>query len=334
MTVKFIKRNPIEAVQWNNVPALRNYNDAMGEQYFDAFKRKDVQDSTQKILMSDGYKSEIGIFKPVKPPKGRGGPLIVLIYGGGFVMGSWKQTAPNARALASLFGAVVLSPNYRLAPEYKFPTAPNDIWDTLQWIVANTCNLGADPSKGFILGGISAGGNLAAITAQRYVNADMSPRLTGLWLSIPAIFHHSLPPPSEYSELFLSRQQNANSVILNQCAIDAIDNYLQLDPTSPLYSPFYAKDPHVGMPPCYIQVDGLDPLRDDGLIYEKVLRKHGVKTRMDVYPGLPHGHWGYLPMLKSSVKANVDILNGFAWLLGRTVPTGRIIDVLAPCEEF
>ena len=73
------------------------------------------------------------------------------------------------------------------------------------------------------------------------------------------------------------------------------------------------------MPPAYLQACGLDPLRDDALIWEKVLKEKGVRTRMDVYPGLPHGFWAFFKQLKSSDKARVDIAMGMGWLLGKEV---------------
>ncbi|KAF3347707.1 1-phosphatidylinositol-4,5-bisphosphate phosphodiesterase 1 [Verticillium dahliae VDG2] len=78
-----------------------------------------------------------------------------------------------------------------------------------------------------------------------------------------------------------------------------------------------------GMPRVHLQVAGQDPVRDDGLIYEKALRAHGVETRLDVYPGLPHAFDGVFPQLKASDRAKLDMLQGIAWLMGKTVDVQR-----------
>ena len=76
---------------------------------------------------------------------------------------------------------------------------------------------------------------------------------------------------------------------------------------------------HSKLPPAYFQICGMDPLRDEGFIYERVLREdEGIKTKVDVYPGLPHGFWGFFTMLKAAKKYHEDILKGIGWLLNKT----------------
>lgn len=91
----------------------------------------------------------------------------------------------------------------------------------------------------------------------------------------------------------------------------------QADPLDPRYSVLLAPS-HSGLPPAYIQVSGLDPLRDEGILYEKVLRESGVKTKLDVYPGLPHGGHIIFPTTSLSAKVNQDFNAGLQWLLNRS----------------
>lgn len=268
-----------------------------------------------KVQMRDGHESNIRIYKPDSVTKGST-PLLVVIHGGAFVLGSNTDVAQFARAAASLYNVTVASLSYRLAPEFKFPTAPNDIWDSLEWLSspANASSLGADLSLGFVLSGISAGANLAAVTAQRWVSEAKNPALTGMWLSIPYVLEpHAVPP--EYKDLWFSRDQNASALIINSDAIAFVKATYEPDVHSPALSPFNAENPHKGLPPVYIQVAGQDPLRDDGLIYDKALRAAGVETKLDVYSGAPHGHFAMFPSLKSSQKSNLDTIKGLGWLL-------------------
>lgn len=239
-------------------------------------------------------------------------------------MGNNQQLTPYARGLVKLFGATVVNTSYRLAPENPFPTAPHDTWDSLTWLAQNAASLGADPSVGFLLGGVSAGGNLTAVMAQKALDEKLSPPLTGLWLCVPLLFPHADIVPAQYRDVWFSREQNAEAPILDKDAVEAVGRHLRADDHSPLMSPFNAPSPHKGMPPSYVQVNGLDPLRDDGLIYERVLKEHGVKTRLDVWPGLPHAHFAFLPSLKATTSAIMDTFNGFGWLLGVEVSPEKV----------
>ncbi|KAH6961825.1 Alpha/beta hydrolase fold-3 [Ilyonectria sp. MPI-CAGE-AT-0026] len=237
-----------------------------------------------------------------------------MIHGGGFVMGDNNQMSPLSRVVSEVYGAVVVNTSYRLAPAYKFPTAANDTWDSLTWLADNYQSLGADPSTGFILHGASAGGNLAAVTAQKWLEGDHFPPWTGISLTVPIILEQPLVP-EKYKELWFSRDQNADAMVLNKQSMIHIMQSYEPDIHSPDYSPFNSKSPHTGLPPVYIGVCGQDPLRDDGLVYEKVLRDYGVKTKLDVYPGVPHGHVMF-PGLRSGTKSFFDTVKSFGWLLG------------------
>lgn len=88
------------------------------------------------------------------------------------------------------------------------------------------------------------------------------------------------------------------------------------DPNSWLYNPFNHPDGHAGLPPVYLQVCGMDPVRDEALIYDKVLREeYGVKTKLDVYPGVPHVFWVFFKDMKVTAQFQEDIVLGVKWLL-------------------
>ncbi|EJD41675.1 hypothetical protein AURDEDRAFT_126982 [Auricularia subglabra TFB-10046 SS5] len=275
-------------------------------------------DALLDIPMRDGRLAWARVYKSSKPSSGPS-PLVVLVHGGGFVLGDPTHVALTGKSIAEATGAVVVAPSYRLAPKHTFPAAPEDIWDALNWLAqpANATSLGADISAGLVLGGVSAGGNLAAAAAQRCVTDGNSHGLTGVLLIVPHVLEQEIVP-EKYKDAYFSREQNAAAVI-DKAALDFVERTVNFDKTSPLFSPFNAPTPHVGMPPVYIQVAGQDAMRDDGLVYERVLREHGVKTLLDVYPGVPHAHAFMFPTLKTAEKAHVDLVKGAAWLLGKDV---------------
>lgn len=206
-------------------------------------------------------------------------------------------------------------PSYRLSPEYRFPIAHNDIWDSVKWLAGNFSSLDADLSKVFVIGGCSAGGNLAIVTAHRAMKENLSPPLTGVLAIVPPCMAEN-NIPKKYKDLWVSRKQNANAPVCSAKDIETWTGWWRPDYFSVDYSPLNSDVSLAGLPPTYIQVDGLDTLRDDGLIYEKLLRDHGVATRLDAYPGMPRAHWMW-PEHPLSTKSQINILCGIGWLLGR-----------------
>lgn len=273
------------------------------------------------IPMRDGYESEIRVIKP--PNAQPNTPLVLLIYGGGFFSGTNIQLLSWATATAALYGATVILPSYRLAPQHKFPIAHNDIWDTVKWLASNASSLDADLSKGFVIGGSSAGGNLSIVTAHRAMREHLFPPLTGVLAIIPPCMDEQTVP-EKYKHLWVSREQNSLSPVCNAKDIETWTSWWEPDFQSVDFSPLNSDVSLAGMPPTHVQVDGMDTLRDDGLIYEKLLRDQGVATRLDVYPGMPHAHWMLWPEHELSIKSNIDTLSGIGWLLGQELERDEV----------
>ncbi len=276
-----------------------------------------VRESEQEYITRDGAKLRAKLYQPTDPPPG-GSPLIVMYHGGGFCMGILESEETSCRNFVRELGATCLNVSYRLAPEYPFPYAINDAWDALKWAAANAGSLlGADPSIGFVVGGTSAGASLTAVLTHLARDEDLSPPLTGQYLGIPAICPDS-QMPDKYKHLLLSPEQNANAPLLPAAAVDMFRRGYLPDESSPLHNVLAAPHGHAGLPKAYLQLNGLDPLRDQGLIYEKILREeNGIETRLDMYPGLPHAFFFPFPDLEATRRYRKDQVKGFAWLLGR-----------------
>ncbi|KAF2163034.1 hypothetical protein M409DRAFT_68676 [Zasmidium cellare ATCC 36951] len=275
--------------------------------------------------MRDTHLNTAQLFQRKPSTTSSPGPLIVLFHGGGFAVGSPIQFTLLARSLVSLLPCTVISAAYRLAPETPFPTPAQDAWDTLSHLASHPPP-GVDLARGFIIGGASSGANLAAVVAQLAQTHNLSPPLTGQFLSLPLIFPSEESVPESYREMYTSISLNDKDPIQSLPSLHAILRRYAPNPRSPLFSPVNSLsfDP-AKLPKTYIQVCGLDPLRDDGIIYEKLLREEGgVATRLDVYEKFPHGWWLFMPGLRSSGEAVGDMVRGVGWLLGVEVDAGRV----------
>lgn len=274
-----------------------------------------VEEYVQSIPARDGASISVRVHRP-KQASGAS-PLIVYYHFGGYCIGTSALAISLCRNLVQRFGAVCVNVDYRLAPEHVFPTPINDCWDALQWAATHTAELGADPTKGFIVGGESSGGNAAIVLAHLARDNKLSPPLTGQFLGLPSC----LPPetvPEKYKPFYHSWDQAKESPLFGLGTTVMFRNAHAPDMKSPLFGAFNDPNGHAGLPPAYFQICGLDPVRDEGLIYEKVLREeYGTTTKLDLYAGLPHAFWQVYPTFKGSPKAREDMVNGFGWLLGQ-----------------
>ena len=136
--------------------------------------------------------------------------------------------------------------------------------------------------------------------------------------------------PKQYKELWISREQNANAAG-NPGAVGGYETFYQQDFRSEDFSPFNSPVPFssLHLPRTYIQVAGLDPLRDDGIVYAKALAESGVEVRLDVYSGMPHGHFNLWPKLQKSIQSQEDTIWHVGWLLGREVSRAKVEQIVA-----
>lgn len=214
---------------------------------------------------------------------GEGGlpqPAIFYAHGGGWCLGTLELYDNPCRALANATQCVVLSVDYRLAPEHKFPGPLEDFCDALAWVCRHAVNLGLDPGR-IAVGGDSAGGNLAAAAC-----------LVAREQGGPAIAHQLLLyPPLDASMDTASYGTYGQGYYLTEevmqyCYAMYLDG--PADGRSPYVSPLRARS-HEGLPPVTLLVCEFDPLRDEAEAYAKRLRHANVPVNLSVLTGMVHG---------------------------------------------
>ena len=214
-------------------------------------------------------------------PKGLSGTSGCLIYyhGGGWVIGTRETVAPACHALASRGGCKVANVEYRLAPEYKFPTPFNDCYAVFTWLVANAAKYGIDPNK-IAVGGDSAGGNLAAAVALRA--RDEGRENIQLQLLVY--------PVTNYAFDTASYDENGEGYLLTKdMMVWFWDHYLNgpNDGKNPYVSPLKSNN-LAGLPPAVLYTAEFDPLRDEGEAYANKLKEAGVEVHHTRYDGQIH----------------------------------------------
>jgi len=223
-------------------------------------------------LKAPGPAGEISLrlFRGLGTTPGVALPALVYFHGGGWVIGDLDTHDGVCRLIANAAGCAVISVDYRLAPEHKFPAAVDDAVAATEWIAAHAGTLGIDASR-LAVGGDSAGGNLAAVVA--LVARDRGdPRLRHQLLLYPATdFVTSDDPQRERFESF-----PLNVVTMNWFR----DHYLRsaADCADWRASPLRAKD-FSGLPPAYVLTVGFDPLHAEGEAYARLLRDAGVPVQ-------------------------------------------------------
>ena len=222
-------------------------------------------------------------------------PLLVWYHGGAWVIGDLSTADRICRRIANRVGAVVVSVEYRLAPEHPAPAAIEDAWDALLWSADHAAELGADPNR-LAVGGDSAGGNLAALMALR-ARDEGRPPLAYQLLVYPALDMARTAP---------SHSERALALFDPGAAGEWYGLYLgDADPHDPALSPAAADDLSE-LPPACIVTAGYDPLRDEGHEYAERLRGAGVMVEHLHYPSMMHGFvqlGAITPCMEEATKA-------------------------------
>ncbi|WP_240977156.1 alpha/beta hydrolase [Knoellia koreensis] len=228
----------------------------------------------------DGYEVPLRIYRPRSVRDADTDvPVIVFVHGGGYATGNVVLYDALCTHLAQQVRAVVVSVDYRLAPEHRAPTAAHDVIDAATWVALQSDLLRADSTR-LALCGDSAGGALAAVTAQALRDAgDYPVRLQAL-----------IYPATDMTLSSPSIAELPDAPMLTRTSIETYRDLYCPDPgmwRDPLVSPLFGR--LAGVAPALIQTADLDPLRDDGTRYAAVLRDAGVPVRLTNYLRVPHG---------------------------------------------
>jgi len=284
------------------------------------------------IPTRDGSTIEARTYRSVKKDMAERLPVYMYLHGGGFLFGTLGSEDPLCAQTAINTGTVVLNVNYRHTPEHSFPTAWYDSQDALAWLHSNMDAIGGDASK-VVVGGVSAGAQLAAsLTLEQHlgkseVTKDL-PKLAGQILIIPPLAAMTTYDQGPGKKLKSSSYtENEHAPILPKKIVEFFTSLLKAghpDLKDTKLNIVNATEEEVkGLPPTVFGIAGLDPLRDEGLLYAKLLSEANVPTETTLFKGVPHGHRRFGKALKASEHWDNCVDEGILWVLSKPKATGK-----------
>jgi acetyl esterase len=260
----------------------------------------------ERELPGPGERPRVRLYAPKAAAGGKALPALIYFHGGGWVFGNLDSHDAICRILADRAGCRVVSVDYRLAPEHKFPAGFYDCTQATRWVAANAAALGIDPAR-LAVGGDSAGGNLAAAVA-------IAAREAGG----PAIaFQLLIYPSTNFAADTESKKLFATGHLLTAAAMTRSRAHYLNNPdeakdwrASPARAPSLAN-----LPSAFIQTAEFDPLRDEGKSYAEALAAAGVPVTYKCYPGMLHGFVRMGALIDMADDALTDAANALkaAW---------------------
>lgn len=272
--------------------------------------REPIHRSEDRRIPGPAGPIPIRIYRSREPRAGEKLPILVWYHGGGFVIGNLDTHDSACRLLANQADCLVVSVDYRLAPEHKFPAAVEDCEAALKWIVQHAPELHGDAGR-IAVGGDSAGANLATVVALLARDAG-HPKLAFQLLLYPCV----APEPETPSQ-----HKFAEGYVLTRKTITwFFKQYLRSrkDENDFRFAPLIADDLS-GLPPALVLVAGYDPLRDEGVDYAKRLIEAGNRVRLSNYEGMVHGFYlmgGAVDAARTAVAESAEMLKA-AFAAGR-----------------
>jgi acetyl esterase len=246
------------------------------------------------------------VYRPAGVSDSRPLPALVYFHGGGWVIGDLETHDVLCRQLTAEAGISVISVDYRLAPEHKFPASVDDAWAATRWVAAHGADLAIDPGR-LAVGGDSAGGNLAAVVALFARDAG-GPRIALQSLVYPVT---DLASESQsYADLADGYMLTRDSMRWFKAHYLAKEADASDWRVSPLRAPSLA-----GLPPALVITAGYDPLRDEGEAYARRLREAGVTVDAVCFGGMVHGFVGMGRLIETAFRAVTLIAGSLRYAL-------------------
>lgn len=229
----------------------------------------------------------------VYTPRAKGGhpmPVGVYFHGGGWCCGDLDSEDGFCRSVAEHLPCVIISVDYRLAPEYKSPIQLEDALKAWTWAFSNAFVWNGDYTRYFSIGQ-SAGGNLALALGNKLVALGRKAEIKGIAAVVPIVVHPA-HVPSRHEDSYRSFYDCADAPANTASAMNIFFEAVGARPEDSDLFVIHSK--HLdSFPATYIAVCGVDPLRDDGIIMYNALKEAGVPTKIDHYVGLPHVFWAF-----------------------------------------